>query len=89
MATDPKFGTLSSGLDAPASGGTTITPSDVTVLSQPSRAVWVGVAGNLAVRMHDGTSLTFVGVSAGSLLPLRVDQVLSTGTTASSIVTIH
>lgn len=78
----------SAGRDAfPAVANNSIT------FDQPSRAVYVGGAGNLEVRMlgynsANGSIVTFAGVSAGSMLPLRVDQVLE-NTTATNIVIIY
>lgn len=84
-----KFIGYSTSLDGPNTGGFTVTKSDATVFSQPTRSLWVGGAGNVAVRMLDGTLPIFVGVTAGALLPVRVDQVLSTGTTATNIVGLY
>lgn len=72
----------------PVTDGEAITPSDVTVVSPTPRALYVGAAGNLVVEMVGGHELTFVGVPAGTLLPIRVNRVLSTGTTAASIVAL-
>lgn len=73
--------------DVCAVGTVTITKSDITILSPPARAIYVGVTGDIAVRMvGDQTTPTFVGVPAGTILPIAVDKVLSTGTTASSII---
>lgn len=73
----------------PARGAFAVTKSDATVFSQPTRALYVGGAGDVAVRMLDQTTVTFVGVPAAGLLPIRVDKVLSTGTTATSIVGLY
>lgn len=70
---------------SPAEGGYAITKSDTTVLEPPTRAVWVGGAGDLAVRYFDQSTDTLKSVPAGTLLPIRVDKVLSTGTTATNI----
>jgi hypothetical protein len=80
-----KFASYTVSLDSPATGGFAVTASDATVFTQPTRAVWVGGTGNLAVRYIDGTTDTIVGVPTGFLLPIRVDKVLATGTTATSI----
>jgi hypothetical protein len=69
----------------PMTGGFAITKSDTTVFAQPTRAVWVGGAGNLAVVYLDGTTDTITGVPAGTMLNIRVTQVMSTNTTASEI----
>jgi hypothetical protein len=38
--------------------------------------------------MASGNSLTLTGVTAGSVLPLRVTKVKSTGTTATNIAAL-
>ncbi|MFT2210364.1 spike base protein, RCAP_Rcc01079 family [Rhizobium giardinii] len=73
-------------LTSPATHGFTVTPSDAIDLSEVTRAIYVGSGGTLAVRLLSGQTVTFAGVSAGSILPLRADRVLATGTTAGSIV---
>lgn len=63
-----------------------VTPSDATIIPT-TRALWIGATGNVAVRMAtDGVTATFVGVPTGTILPVQCDRVLSTGTTATSIV---
>jgi hypothetical protein len=72
----------------PATGGFAVTPSDSTVLTAV-RALWVGGAGNVAVVFRNtATAVTLVGVPAGTLLPTSVVKVMSTNTTASSIVAL-
>ncbi len=83
----------SSGGMNPAAHATAITPVDAELGSDKfTRAVYVGGAGNLAVIMAgdegDTSAVVFVGVPAGSLLPIRVSQIRSTGTTATSIVAL-
>jgi hypothetical protein len=73
-----------------ASGAVTVTASDSTVFDPPGRAVYVGATGNLAVRMAgDQSVVTFVGVQTGALLPIAVDKVMSTNTTATSILLLR
>ena len=65
-----------------------VTQSDSTVLAL-TRALFVGVAGNVAVVVGAGSAaVTFVGVPAGTIIPIRVRKVMATGTTASSIVAL-
>ncbi|MBW9063152.1 hypothetical protein JNB71_07465 [Rhizobium herbae] len=71
---------------SPATHGFIVTPSDTIDLPEMTRAIYVGSGGVLAVRLLSGQTVTFAGVSAGSILPLRADRVLATGTTAGSIV---
>lgn len=61
-----------------------ITPSDST--TQRAQAVYVGAAGNVALRTEDGTTLTFSGAQAGTILPVKTNQILATGTTATNLI---
>ena len=69
-----------------------ITPSDGG--SHVFSGLYIGVGGTLVVepRMDESggtdsvTTVTFENVPDGSLLPIGVQRVLSTGTTASSIL---
>lgn len=74
--------------DGSAGDAATVTPDD-TVVIRETRGLYVGVAGDVTVRMAlSGVTVPFVGVQAGTLLPVRVDQVKSAGTTATSIVAL-
>jgi hypothetical protein len=80
----------STDLDDPANSAEVVTPSDVTALTKPSRALYVGVTGNVSVEMHGtGTAIVFTAVPAGSILPIRVTRVNSTGTSATNIVSLY
>lgn len=37
-----------------------------------TRALYVGAAGSITVTMKSGASVTFAGVNAGTVLPIRV-----------------
>jgi len=66
-----------------------ITPSDADSFSVPV-SVYVGVTGNVAVRpANGGSAVTFVGVPAGAVLPVRVIGVNSTSTTATNLVAVY
>ena len=72
-----------------AGQGVAVTPNDSTDLAVTSRGIYVGGAGNLAVILDNDTSaVTFIGVLAGSLLPIRARRVMATITTATSIVAV-
>ena len=64
-----------------------VTPSDVTVFPI-TRSLWVGTAGNLAVRMADSQRTVTLAVPVG-VIPFQVDQVRATGTTASGIFALY
>lgn len=73
----------------PAEFGAAVTPSDSTVI-KATRGLWVGGAGNVnAVLVGDGAAVLFSGVPAGTLLPIRAIQVLSTNTTATLITALY
>jgi len=69
-------------------GAVAITPSDTVLLASPS-VVYVGVAGTVKVTTAQGDDTTFVGLAAGSVIPVQVIRVFSTATTATSLVRIY
>lgn len=75
-------------ISAPPENAFVVTPNDTADLSATSRALYVGGAGNLAVIMVGGETVTLTAVPAGTLLPIRVDRVLAIGTTATAIVAL-
>lgn len=68
-----------------------VTPTDGTQLpGGTTRAVWVGSAGNIALRLSGMSApVTLTGVNAGTLLPVAASYVYNTGTTAGSIVAVY
>ena len=50
--------------------------------------LYVGVAGDIKVKMAGGNDVVFKTVAAGSFLPINVIQVFATGTTATDIVAL-
>lgn len=88
-ATD-QFSYTSETVFAPADNAVAVTPNDSTDLTYVTRAVYVGGTGNMVVTMAGGGSnVTFTGIPAGSVLPIRVSRILSTSTTATSIVALY
>ena len=75
---------------APAVGAAAVTPNDSTDLAvSPARSLFIGGAGNLVVDTAAGDTVTFTGVTAGSILPVSVKRVRATNTTATSIVALY
>lgn len=70
-----------------ATDGADVTASDSTVLSPG--VLFVGTGGNVVVRTKGGTDLTFNNVADASFLPVVVDMVYSTNTTASDIIILY
>ena len=77
------------GMTSPANDASAVTPSDTVPLTYVSRALYIGGAGNLVVTMQGGGNVTFIGVPAGTVLPIRCSHVRSTSTTATSIVNLY
>ncbi len=76
-------------LQNPGKNAAAVTKSDVTQFA-PTRGLYVGGAGDVKVDMAGtGTAITFVGVPAGTLLPIAVTRVYSATTTATNIVRIY
>ena len=66
-----------------------ITPHDSTDIAggQLTRGIYVGGAGNI-VAIVGGNAITFTGVVAGTVLPIRCSRVNSTNTTATNLVAL-
>lgn len=86
---DP-YSSFTAGLDSPAvnaaSAVGTAVGTAVVTLSPPSRALYVGGAGNVTCTIG-GASVTFTGVPAGSILPVRATAI-GTATTATQIISL-
>jgi len=81
-----RFLNTSPSLSGPATHGFAVTPHDTNLLSETTRAVYVGSAGSLAVQLASGAVITFAGVSSGTMLPVRASKVMATGTSAADIL---
>lgn len=67
-------------------GFAALTPSDSTEVN--CKAIYVGGAGNVAVRSKGGTAVTFTAPPVGTILPISLDggQVMATNTTATLLI---
>lgn len=84
---DP-FASHQKGLQAPADSCAAVTPAN-SDLANTTRALYIGTAGDVALILaNDSAAVTFKGVPAGTILPVRAKQVRSTGTTAADIVAL-
>jgi hypothetical protein len=64
-----------------------ITPNDsADIPNGPVRALWIGGAGNVAVKGASGTTVNFLGCGSGTIVPITCARVMSTNTTATGIV---
>ena len=75
--------------DAPATNALEVVPNDSVDLLATARALYIGSAGNMQVTTSNGSTVTFIGLLAGQILPVSVQRVWSTTTTAGSIVALY
>lgn len=73
---------------SPAKDGQDIT-LDTTFTRQEglARALWIGAAGNVSVRLASGNDLVIPNVPAGTMLSVMCTRVNTSGTTVSSPAT--
>jgi len=83
-----KFASHADGLTTPAQDFVAITPNDAADLADRPKALYIGGAGTLVLRNAAGASVAFA-VQAGSVLPVRPNRVMATGTTATGIVGLY
>ena len=74
------------GLGQPLSHVMPIIPDDGTDLQFIPRGIYIGGEGNLTLLTIGGTIGVFVGLSAGTILPIRAIRVYATGTTATNLL---
>lgn len=65
-----------------------ITPSDTVKLTAPSEAIYCGGAGNAVVLLTSGQTVTFTGLLAGHVYPIKANRVNATNTTATNLVAL-
>ncbi len=77
---------LSADIFAGASPENYIIYLDPTANHSEGCILYVGGAGDVKVRTTSGSEVTYVGVNAGTWMPVQVVQVFTTGTSAVSII---
>lgn len=78
-----------SNISSPAYIYKAITPSDSVNVVGLFKSIYVGGAGNAAVVAMDDTVVTFVGLVAGSIIPIIGKRINSTNTTATFLVALQ
>jgi hypothetical protein len=86
MAASDDFSTWATSPPGPCRHAAVVTPSDSADLTNVTRKLFVGGAGNIKVTTAGGETLLLTGVAAGSVLDICVSRVWSTTTTATNIV---
>lgn len=86
--TQDPYAPRSAAVASPSRGAAVITKSDT--VDQPYKSIWVGGTGDITVLMMGATdtsqTVLFSAVPAGTLLPIQVRRVMSTGTSATLMV---
>lgn len=85
---EDRFDDEALGSSAPATRARAVTPSDVAELPFLPRAIYVGGAGDVAMRGQDGVDAVWRNVPAGAILPFRATMVRATGTTATALLVL-
>lgn len=84
------FSFIADTVTSPAENAVAVTPHDSTDFTYACRALYIGGAGNVSLETVGGQSaVVFVGLPAGTILPVRATRVNSTSTTATSIVALY
>ena len=75
----------------PARSSYPVTPNDSAEIGAiEPKGIWVGGAGTIVGQLvGDEADRTFVGIGAGSMLPLRFRLIKATGTTATNIIAVY
>ncbi len=75
-------------LDAAIAGTAAVGYKIYVGATNPGCVLYVGNTGNLRVLTTSNADLTFVGIPAGSFVPVQVKRVFSTNTTATDIIAL-
>jgi hypothetical protein len=62
--------------------------SPQSTISNQGCVLYIGGAGNITVTTNGSDIVTFVGLSAGQFVPVQVEKVFATGTTATEIIAL-
>lgn len=81
------FANQTTSLTSPFTYAEPVAPSNTSDLPYASRALYVGVAGDVKVTTVNGSVVTFTNHPVG-YLPARVARVHLTGTTAAEIIAV-
>ena len=75
-------------LDSAIAGAAAVPYQIYVGATNPGCVLYVGNTGNLRVLTSSNADLTFVGIPAGSFVPVQVKRVFATNTTATDIIAL-
>lgn len=81
-----QFESHTPGLTSPAAHAEAVIPSDIQELANATRILFVGTGGDITAKLVSGETVTLRSTQSGAMYPLRLIQVMSTGTTATDLV---
>jgi len=73
-----------------ATEAVSVDPDDAADLTTVQALIYIGSGGDIKVDCSgSGTAIVFKNCVAGSVLPVKVDRVYSTGTNATDLVALY
>lgn len=89
IAIDPYPQDLAAEQGSPWHNCEEITPSDEDELKSITRALYVGVSGDIHLLMINGSEFTFRNAAQGFELGLRIRKIFKSGTTADGLIGLY
>lgn len=84
------FQSAADSVSSPARRAVAVVPHDANPLADIPKALFVGTAGDIAMRGVDGTTdQLWKNVPAGAILPFRARYVRASGTSAADILALY
>jgi hypothetical protein len=80
---------LQNELRAYAREGVAVTPHDSNNLAKEDALIYVGVGGDVKLKLENDSELVFKNVPAGMFMPVLAKRVFATGTTATDILALY
>jgi hypothetical protein len=75
-------------VDSPAYHAFAITPNDAVELTTAAKAIYIGGEGDITLVTVGGEEVTFTGLLAGTILPVRSKQIKE-ATTATNLIGLY
>lgn len=89
MAATDDFASFKGGLESPIRRGFDISPHDTNEVSHITRAIHIGVGGDVKVTTVDGDTFVLKNCVSGDRYPVMARIIWSTGTTATNLVGLY